>query len=35
VKTERAAGILVTHSSAAARSADRVYSLTQSGLRPA
>jgi len=35
VKTERAAGILVTHSSAAATSADRVYSLTQSGLRPA
>jgi len=35
VKTERAAGVLVTHSSAAARSADRVYSLTQSGLRPA
>ena len=34
-KAEGAAGILVTHSAAAARSADRVYSLTQSGLRPA
>jgi putative ABC transport system ATP-binding protein len=35
VKAEGAAGILVTHSSAAAGSADRVYSLTQGGLRPA
>lgn len=35
VKTEGAAGILVTHSSAAAGSADRVYALTQSGLRRA
>ena len=34
-KAEGAAGILVTHSSAAAGSADRVYSLTQGGLRPA
>jgi putative ABC transport system ATP-binding protein len=35
VKTEGAAGVLVTHSSAAAGSADRVYTLTQSGLRAA
>jgi putative ABC transport system ATP-binding protein len=35
VKTEGAAGVLVTHSTAAARSTDRVYTLTQSGLRPA
>ena len=33
VKAEGAAGILVTHSSAAARTADRTYVLTQSGLR--
>ena len=35
VKGEGAAGILVTHSSAAAKTADRIYVLTQSGLRPA
>ncbi|HEX4797966.1 MAG TPA: ABC transporter ATP-binding protein [Burkholderiales bacterium] len=35
VKGEGAAGILVTHSSAAARTADRIYVLTQKGLRPA
>ena len=35
VKREGAAGILVTHSSAAARTADRTYVLTQKGLRPA
>ena len=35
VKGEGAAGILVTHSSAAARTADRTYVLTQSGLRSA
>ena len=35
VKDEGAAGILVTHSSAAARTADRTYVLTQKGLRPA
>jgi putative ABC transport system ATP-binding protein len=35
VKMEGAAGVLVTHSSAAAGSTDRVYTLTQSGLRPA
>ena len=35
VKSEGAAGILVTHSSAAARTADRIYVLTQKGLRPA
>jgi putative ABC transport system ATP-binding protein len=35
VKGEGAAGILVTHSSAAARTADRTYVLTQKGLRPA
>jgi putative ABC transport system ATP-binding protein len=34
VKGEDAAGILVTHSSAAARTADRTYVLTQKGLRP-
>jgi putative ABC transport system ATP-binding protein len=34
VKGEGAAGILVTHSSAAARTADRTYVLTQKGLRP-
>ena len=35
VKGEGAAGILVTHSSAAAKTADRTYVLTQKGLRPA
>jgi len=35
VKQEGAAGILVTHSSAAAKTADRTYVLTQKGLRPA
>ena len=35
VKDEGAAGILVTHSAAAARTADRTYVLTQKGLRPA
>ena len=35
VKREGAAGILVTHSSAAARTVDRTYVLTQEGLRPA
>jgi putative ABC transport system ATP-binding protein len=35
VKEEGAAGILVTHSSAAAKTADRIYVLTQKGLRPA
>jgi putative ABC transport system ATP-binding protein len=34
VKREGAAGILVTHSPAAAATADRVYTLTASGLRP-
>jgi putative ABC transport system ATP-binding protein len=34
VEGEGAAGILVTHSSAAARTADRTYVLTQKGLRP-
>ena len=34
VKGEDASGILVTHSSAAARTADRTYVLTQKGLRP-
>ena len=34
VKGEGAAGILVTHSAAAAKTADRVYVLTQHGLRP-
>ncbi len=33
VKEEGASGILVTHSSAAARTADRTYVLTQAGLR--
>ncbi len=35
VKAEGAAGILVTHSSAAAGTADRTYVLTQNGLRSA
>jgi putative ABC transport system ATP-binding protein len=35
VKGEGAAGILVTHSSAAAKTADRIYVLTQGGLRSA
>ena len=35
VKGEGAAGILVTHSQAAAKTADRIYVLTQKGLRPA
>ncbi len=35
VKAEGAAGILVTHSSAAAKTADRTYVLTQKGLRSA
>jgi putative ABC transport system ATP-binding protein len=35
IKEERAAGILVTHSSAAAKTADRTYVLTQKGLRAA
>jgi putative ABC transport system ATP-binding protein len=34
VKREGAAGILVTHSAAAAATADRAYVLTASGLRP-
>lgn len=34
VKSEGAAGILVTHSAAAAKTADRTYVLTQNGLRP-
>jgi putative ABC transport system ATP-binding protein len=34
VKGQGAAGILVTHSSAAAKTADRIYVLTQGGLRP-
>jgi len=33
VKGEGAAGILVTHSSAAARTADKTYVLTEGGLR--
>jgi len=33
VKSEGAAGILVTHSAAAAKTADRVYVLAQDGLR--
>ena len=33
VKGEGAAGILVTHSQAAAKTADRIYVLTQKGLR--
>jgi putative ABC transport system ATP-binding protein len=32
IKRDRAAGILVTHSAAAAATADRVYELTRSGL---
>jgi putative ABC transport system ATP-binding protein len=35
IKEEGAAGILVTHSSAAAKTADRTYVLTQKGLRAA
>jgi putative ABC transport system ATP-binding protein len=35
VRRAGAAGILVTHSPAAAATADRVYTLTPSGLRPA
>ena len=35
VKAEGAAGILVTHSAAAAKTADRTYVLTQKGLRSA
>ena len=35
VKAEGTAGILVTHSTAAAKTADRTYLLTQSELRPA
>jgi putative ABC transport system ATP-binding protein len=35
VKGGGAAGILVTHSAAAAKTADRVYVLAQNGLRPA
>jgi len=35
VKSEGAGGILVTHSTAAAKTADRTYLLTQSELRPA
>jgi putative ABC transport system ATP-binding protein len=35
VKEEGAAGILVTHSRAAAKTADRTYMLTQKGLRAA
>src|SRR5258708_11069601 len=34
VKGEDASGILATHSSAAARTPDRTYVLTQKGLRP-
>lgn len=34
-KGEGAGGILVTHSPAAAKTADRIYVLTQRGLRPA
>jgi putative ABC transport system ATP-binding protein len=34
VKSRSAAGILVTHSAAAARTTDRVYVLTEQGLRP-
>jgi putative ABC transport system ATP-binding protein len=33
IKANRAAGILVTHSQAAARTADRIYLLTTDGLR--
>jgi putative ABC transport system ATP-binding protein len=35
VKSEGCAGILVTHSAAAARTADRVLALSDAGLRPA
>ena len=35
VKGKGAGGILVTHSTAAAKTADRIYVLTQSGLQPA
>jgi len=35
VKSRRAAGILVTHSQAAAASADRILVLSRDGLRPA
>jgi ABC-type lipoprotein export system ATPase subunit len=35
VKGEGCAGILVTHSAAAARTADRVCVLSEGGLRPA
>ncbi len=35
VKAEGAAGILVTHSAAAAKTADRIYVLAQNGLRSA
>ena len=35
VKRRAGAGVLVTHSAAAARSADRVYVLTSAGLAPA
>lgn len=35
VKENRAAGILVTHSRAAAQTADRIYMLTAAGLAPA
>jgi putative ABC transport system ATP-binding protein len=34
IKRDRAAGILVTHSAAAAATTDRVYELTRSGLHP-
>jgi putative ABC transport system ATP-binding protein len=34
IKRDNAAGILVTHSTAAAASTDRVYELTRSGLTP-
>jgi putative ABC transport system ATP-binding protein len=33
IKRDRAAGILVTHSAAAAATTDRVYELTRTGLR--
>ena len=33
IKRDRAAGVLVTHSAAAAATTDRVYELTRSGLR--
>jgi putative ABC transport system ATP-binding protein len=33
IKRDRAAGVLVTHSAAAARTTDRVYKLTHHGLR--